>query len=475
MSDAKKTATDWIDENRVALICLSDQIWEFAELGLIEFKSSSLLIEQLEKHGFMINRTVSGMPTAFTATWGEGGPSVGIMGEYDALPGLSQKSIPQREPLSPGEPGHGCGHNIHGTSGLAAALATKKALEYHNLHGSIVFFGCPAEENFSGKVFMVRDGVFNGLDAVLSHHPSDMNAAEVRSSLAVNSAKFCFRGRAAHAAASPEHGRSALDACELMNVGVNFLREHVAQDVRIHYVIEKGGEQPNVVPSYARSWYYVRAPERSETEFIYEWVTEIAHGAAVMTRTAVETQFIDGCYNYLPSQTIAEMITVNMRKVGLPTYNKRDLAFAEEIAETISPETKLAQLKKTERPGWEKLADKLIDDNVPDPWGEGKVSHGSTDVADVSWQAPTIEFNTATWVLGTPAHSWQAVAQSRAGIGHKSLIFAAKTMATTAIDLLTEEHWLKRAKEEHKQSTHNKPYKPPIPKDHQPPIDIWKS
>ncbi|MCK4498536.1 amidohydrolase, partial [Candidatus Bathyarchaeota archaeon] len=285
--DAKEFATDWIDENRASFVSLSDQIWEFAELGLIEFKSSSLLIEQLEKSGFTINHAVSGMPTAFTAIWGEGKPSLGIMGEYDALPGLSQRSIPRREPLSPGEPGHGCGHNIHGTSGLAAAIAVKKVMERFGLPGSIVFFGCPAEENFSGKVFMVRDGAFRNVDAVLSHHPNSMNAAELRSSLAVNSAKFCFSGRAAHAAASPEQGRSALDACELMNIGVNFLREHVAQDARIHYVIEKGGEQPNVVPSYARSWYYVRAPERAETEFIYEWVSEIARGAALMTRTEV--------------------------------------------------------------------------------------------------------------------------------------------------------------------------------------------
>lgn len=475
MIDAKEFATDWIDENRASFVSLSDQIWEFAELGLIEFKSSSLLIEQLEKSGFTINHAVSDMPTAFTAIWGEGKPSVGIMGEYDALPGLSQKKIPHREPLSPGEPGHGCGHNIHGTSGLTATIAVKKVIERFGLSGSIVFFGCPAEENFSGKVFMVRDGVFRNVDAVLSHHPSDMNAAELRSSLAVNSAKFCFSGRAAHAAASPEQGRSALDACELMNIGVNFLREHVAQDARIHYVIEKGGEQPNVVPSYARSWYYVRAPERAETEFIYEWVSEIARGAALMTRTEVETQFIDGCYNYIPNRIIADMITENMRVIGTPTYDKSDLKFAEQIAETISVETKMAQLKKSERPGWRKLAKKLLDDEIPDPWGDGKVSHGSTDVADVSWQVPTVEFNTATWIFGTPAHSWQAVAQSGAGIGHESLIFAAKTMATTAIDLLTQEDSLKAAKKEHRQRTSSGPYKTPIPKDLLPPIDIWKS
>ena len=474
MADMKKFALEWIEGNKERIIEICDKIWEYAELGLIEYKSSKLLADELEKHGFEVKRGVAGMPTAFVATWGEGKPVIGIMGEYDALPGLSQKKVPRPEPLEPGKPGHGCGHNIHGTSGAAAAIAVKEAMEKYGLKGTIKFYGCPAEENFSGKVFMVRDGLFNDVDAVISHHPSTMNEVSLISSLAVNSAKFHFYGKASHAGASPEHGRSALDAVELMNIGVNYLREHVIQDARIHYIIEKGGDQPNIVPAYARSWYYVRAPERDELEEIYEWILDIAKGAAMMTRTKLEVEFLEGCYNLIPNRTMAELIVKNMREIGTPKYSQEDLEFAKEIAKTIPREMKIAQLKKSKRPGWERLIDKLIDDEVPDPWGEGEVMHGSTDVADVSWQAPTVEFSTAAWILGTPAHSWQAVAQSGTSLGHKSAVFAAKVMAATIIDLLTNEQLLAKAKEEHKRRLGGKQYKPPIPPDHKPPLDFWE-
>ena len=474
MSVDKGYAFNWIGNNKELIIEISDKIWDFAELGLIEFKSSALLADELEKNSFRVERGIAGMPTAFVATWGEGKPVIGIMGEYDALPGLSQKRVPWEETLEKGKPGHGCGHNVHGTSGMAAAIAVKKVMEKQNRRGTIKFFGSPAEENFSGKVFMVREGYFNDVDAVISHHPSTMNDVSLMSCLAVNSVKFHFYGKASHAGGSPEQGRSALDAVELMNIGVNYLREHVIQDARIHYVIEKGGDQPNIVPPYARSWYYVRAPERDQMEFIYNWILEIAKAAATMTRTDVKTEFIEGSYNVIPNRTISELIVKNMHKIGLPKYSEEDLKFAEEIAKTISSEMKIAQLKKSKRPRWERLVDKLIDDEFPDPWGEGEVSHGSTDVADVSWHAPTVEFGTATWVLGTPAHSWQAVAQNGVGIGHKSLVFAAKVMAATAIDLLTSEDALNKAREEHKQRMGNKKYRSPIPPNHKPPLDIWE-
>ena len=474
MSIEKDFAFNWIETNKKRIIEISDKIWEFAELGLIEFKSSTLLANELEKNGFKVERGIADMPTAFLAKWGEGKPVIGIMGEYDALPGLSQKKVPWKEPLEPGKPGHGCGHNIHGTSGMAAAIAVKKAMEKYGIKGTVKFFGCPAEENFSGKVFMVRAGCFDDVDAVISHHPSTMNAASLMSSLAVNSVKFHFYGKASHAGGSPEQGRSALDAAELMNVGVNYLREHIIQDARIHYIIEKGGDQPNIVPPYARSWYYIRAPERDQVEFIYNWVLDIAKGATLMTRTNMKTEFIEGCYNLIPNKTISELIVKNMREVGLPKYSDEDLKFAEELAKSITPEMKISQLRKSKRPGWEKLIDKLIDDEIPNPWGEGEISHGSTDVADVSWKAPTVEFNTATWVLGTPAHSWQAVAQNAVGIGHASLIFAAKVMAATVLDLLTREEILKEAKEEHRRRLGSKKYKSPIPPDHKPPLDAWE-
>ncbi|MDH5449377.1 MAG: M20 family metallopeptidase [Candidatus Bathyarchaeota archaeon] len=474
MSVEKGYALDWIARNRDKIVEISDKVWEHAELGLIEFKSSALLADELKKQGFKVERGIADMPTAFLATWGAGKPVIGIMGEYDALPGLSQKKVPSNKTLQPGAPGHGCGHNIHGTSGMAAAIAVRIAMEKHKIKGTIRFFGCPAEENFSGKVYMVREGYFSDVDAVISHHPSTMNAADLRSSLAVNSIKFHFYGKASHAGASPEQGRSALDAVELMNTGVNYLREHVIQDARIHYVIEKGGDQPNIVPPYARSWYYVRAPERDQLEFIYNWILEIAKGAAIMTRTKVRTEFLEGSYNVIPNKAISELIVKNMREIGLPEYSDEDLKFAKEIAKTITLEMKIAQLKKSKRPGWEKLVDKLMDDEIPDPWGEGEVSHGSTDVADVSWQTPTVEFTTATWVLGTPGHSWQNVAQSAVGLGHNSLIFSAKVMAATSLDFLMNEEILNEAKKEHRQRVGNKKYRSPIPPENRPPLDIWE-
>lgn len=470
---AKNCAIDWIVNSRNRIINISDKLWDLAELGLIEVQSAKLIGDELEKHDFRIEREVAGMPTAFIATWGEGTPIVGIMGEYDALPGLSQKKIPRQEPIEHGKPGHGCGHNVHGASGMAAAIAVKVAMEKCGIGGMVKFFGCPAEENFSGKVFMVRDGYFNEVDAVISHHPNSMNEVPLRSCLAVNSIKFHFYGKASHAAASPEQGRSALDAVELMNIGVNYLREHIVQDARIHYVVEKGGDQPNIVPSYARSWYYVRAPEKAQTDFIHNWVLDIARGAAMMTRTQLKTEFLEGSYNLIPNNTISEVIVGNMREIGLPEITGEDLEFAKEIAKTITTETKTAELKKSKRPAWEKLVNKLVDDEIPDPWGEHEVSHGSTDVADVSWQVPTVEFGTATWILGTPAHSWQAVAQSGVGIGHVSLVYAAKVMASTVIDLLTKKESLVKAKDEYRRRISGRKYQAPIPQDHKPPLNIW--
>ena len=474
MSVEKEYDLDWIKKNKDRIVEISDKVWDFAELGLIEFKSSALLADELEKHGFRVERGIADMPTAFVATWGEGKPLIGIMGEYDALPGLSQKKVPLKEPLKSEAPGHGCGHNIHGTSGMAAAIAVKKAMEKHKIKGTIKFFGCPAEENFSGKVYLVREGYFSDVNAVISHHPSTMNAADLMSSLAVNSVRFHFYGKASHAGGSPEQGRSALDAVELMNIGVNYLREHVIQDARIHYVIEKGGDQPNIVPAYARSWYYVRAPERDQLDFIYNWILDIAKGAATMTRTELKTEFLEGSYNLIPNRTIAELIVKNMREIGLPKYDDEDWKFAERIAKAITPEMKIAQLKKSKRPGWEKLVNKVVDDEIPDPWGEGETSHGSTDVADVSWQAPTVEFDTATWVLGTPGHSWQNVAQSGVGLGHESLIFSAKVMAATSLDLLTKEEILKKANEEYRRRIGDKKYRSPIPAKQKPPLDAWE-
>ena len=455
----KEKAWNWIDENKEHLIEVSDAIWRYAELGLMEHKSSKLIADELESHGFKVRRGVAGMPTAFVATWGSGEPVIGVMGEYDALPGLSQKPVPHKDPLDEGKPGHGCGHNIHGTSGMTGAIAIRYALEEHGLQGTVKFFGTPAEENYGGKVYMVRDGFFEGVDACLSHHPSQLNTATLGSCNSTNSVKFHFYGRTSHAAASPEQGRSALDAIELMNIGVNFLREHIIEKARIHYVVEEGGGQPNVVPDYARSWYYIRAPERDQVDHIYDRVQKIAEGAAMMTGTTHRIEFLGGLYNIIPNKVLVELVLSNMREIGTPEYSKEELEFARKIGETVPKAMKRDGLRKNELPDWERFMDVDLVREVLDPWTEGKVMAGSTDVSDVSWNTPTIEFGTTSGVLGTPGHSWHVVACSGMSIGHKSLLFAAKTIAGTALDLITKPDLLRKAQDELKERLGGRTYK----------------
>ena len=469
---AKKKALQWISEDESDIIEVSDKIWEFAELGLQEFKSSKLLADELTKAGFKVEMGVAGMPTAFVATYGSGRPAVGVMGEYDALAGVSQKIAPKKEPLVEGAPGHGCGHNVHGTSGMAGAVAAKVAMEAAGIKGTLKFFGTPAEETAGGKVYMVRDGVFDGLDAVISHHPGSMNTGGYGGNNAVNDAKFHFYGVSSHAAASPEEGRSAMDAVELMNIGVNYLREHIIQEARIHYVVEKGGDQPNVVPAYACSWYYVRAPERDQVEHIYNRVLEIAKGAAIMTGTTHKVEFVGGLYNKLLNRTFSDLVVSNMREIGTPEYTEEEKRFAREISKTITPEAKRDSLRKSKRPDWEKLLEVDLDRTVPDTWE--RWGAGSTDVSDVSWKAPAVEFTTSTFILGSPGHSWQNTAQSGMGIGHKSLIFAAKTTSACVLDLLTKPDLLKKIQDEFAQRRSGRVYKSPLPSDMKPPLDMWK-
>ena len=468
----KGQAWNWIDENEERLIELSDVVWGYAELGLVEHRSSKLLADELERHGFKVDRGVVGMPTAFVAAWGSDKPVMGVMGEYDALPGISQKKVPYKDPLREGAPGHGCGHNIHGVSGMAGAIAVRYTMEELGLEGTVKFFGTPAEENYDGKVFMTRAGLFDDVDACLSHHPSSMNVAGLSSSNAVNNVKFHFYGKTSHAASSPEQGRSALDSVELMNIGVNFLREHVIEKARIHYVIEEGGGQPNVVPDYARSWYYVRAPERDQLEPIYERVLKIAEGAAMMTDTRLEVEFLGGCYNKMPNKTLSELVVANMREIGAPEYTDEELEFAAKIAETVPRQQKIDALRKRKVPDYEKYVDVDLVTDVLDAWDEGEVSAGSTDVSDVSWKTPTMEFGTTAFVLGAPGHSWQSVACSGTSIGHKSLIFAAKTIAGASLDLLTKPDTLDRARREHEERLLGRSYKCPIPDDVQPPLEV---
>ncbi len=467
---SKETAWKWIEDHKNELTKVCDDVWGFAEYGLLEEKSSRIIASTLEKHGFKVRLGVAGMPTAIVAEWGTGKPVIGLMGEYDALPGISNKVTPKQDPLIPGGFGHGCGHNIHGTTAMGAAIALRHALKPEQ--ATIRFYGTPAEENFQGKIFMVAAGLFTGVDACLSHHPGSLNVASLASSTATIHAKFSYHGKTAHAAANPEQGRSALDAVELMNVGVNYLREHIIQQARIHYVIEAGGGQPNVVPDYARSWYYVRAPEMDQLESIYRRVEKIAQGAALMTETTLSIDMDRGSYNKIPSKVLSDVVTANMRAVGAPTYTPEELAFAAEIAKTFPRENKLDTLKKSKLPNWERYADTDLPTDILDPWDDGETSPGSTDVSHVSWNTPTMEFGTTCNILGAPGHSWQFTAAAGSSIGHKSLTFAAKTMAGAAIDLIAKPELIAKAKEEHKRRLGKNVYTPDT--ERRPPLELAK-
>lgn len=454
----KDTAWNWIENHKDMLIEISDKIWEYAEYGLCEEKSSKLHADTLRKNGFKVKLGVATMPTAIIAEKGEGKPVIAVMGEYDALPNLSNKPIPKKEPLVEGGMGHGCGHNIHGTTALGAAIAVGEAIEKHGLKGTIRFYGTPAEENFSGKRIMVNHGLFDDVDAALSHHPGSLNVATLASSNVISGCRFHFYGKSSHAAGNPEAGRSALDAVELMNVGVNFLREHIIPEARIHYVIEYGGGQPNVVPDYARSHYYLRAPEQELLEPIKERVRKIAEGAAMMTETRLEADIGYGGYHKIPNAVLSEIVTANMRAVGEPEYTPEEYEFAAEIAKNFPIEDRETSLRKNKVPDWEKYVDKDIVTTIFDAWNDGTTSPGSTDVADVSWITPTMEFNTACNINGAPGHSWMFTACSGSSVGHKSLIFASKTMAGAALDLLTNPDRVAEAREEQLKRLRGKTY-----------------
>ncbi|MCW4050476.1 MAG: amidohydrolase [Candidatus Bathyarchaeota archaeon] len=469
---SKDKIWSWIEEHKQEFIDIADKVWNYAELGLVEEKSSKLIAENLKEHGFKVTHGVAGMPTAIYAQWGKGKPVLGFQGEYDALPGISNKVKPEKDAVVQGAPGHGCGHNIHGATALACVVALRYLMEEEGIPGTLNYYGTPAEENYGGKVFMVREGLYNDLDACLSHHPGSMNTARLSSSTAVNGVKFVYRGKTAHAAGNPEMGRSSLDAIELMNIGVNYLREHVISDARIHYVIEEGGGQPNVVPDYARSWYYIRAPERDQLDPIYKRIIKIAEGAALMTETELEVQFIDAIYNIMPNKSLAELVVKNMREVGAPEWTEDELKFAADIAGQFPKQAKIDSMRKYKVPNWQKYVDVDLMTDILDPWGEGEVSPGSSDVGDVSWVCPTLEFGTACNALGAPGHSWAFVACSGSSIGHKSLVFASKTMAGAALELLTDEELRKKIKAEHKERLAGKTYETPLPEGLQVPLEI---
>jgi aminobenzoyl-glutamate utilization protein B len=419
-----------LDAKRDAYAGVANQIWSFAELGYQEEKSSALLQEQLRAAGFTVRSGVADIPTAFVASWGSGKPVIGIVGEFDALPGLSQKAQPTRQPVTANGAGHGCGHHLFGTASTAAAIAVKQWLESNRRTGTIRFYGTPAEEGGSGKVFMLRAGLFDDVDAVVSWHPGDRNDASAVSNLANVTARFTFRGVSAHAAAAPDKARSALDGVEALTHMVNLMREHVPQETRIHYVITQGGRAPNVVPDVAEVMMTARHPDMRTLDGIWERIVNAGKGAAMGTGTTVEVETISAVFNVLPNDYLVSLQRKNLVTVGGVTYTSEERAFAETLRKTLTEPMLPLGSESEIQPV------------------RSEITYASTDMGDVSWRVPTVQLSAATWVPGTPAHSWQAVASGGTSIGAKGMMVAAKTMTLTAIDLFTEPQHLVKAREE---------------------------
>jgi aminobenzoyl-glutamate utilization protein B len=452
---AKAQAIRQVDASADAFSAVNRDIWGYAEPSLLEFKSAERLASLLEANGFRVTRGVADMPTAFIAEWGDGEPIVGILAEYDALPGLSQKAQVERAPIEPDGYGHGCGHSVFGTACTFAGLAAKATMLSAGIAGRIRVYGCPAEELLVGKVYLARAGVFDDLDAAITWHPSDRTQVSLGSAKAMVSVRYTFAGVASHASAVPHRGRSALDAVELMNVGANYMREHIKEDARIHYVVTNGGKQPNVVPPLASVWYYVRADQHDDVEAYLAWVDQIAQGAAQMTQTRlVERKLDTDCHEIVPNEAIARALDENLRQIGAPRFSDEEIAFAERIRATIPDAPK---------------GPALIEELQPFA-SEPRRGGGSTDVGDVSWLVPTAQFRATTQANGSPGHSWQITACTGTSIGEKGGMVAAKTLATTAIDLLANAELRQRAREEFRQRRGDVPYRLLIPADQKPPI-----
>ena len=419
------------------------QIWDYAEVGYKEVKSSALLQKTLRDNGFTVRAGVADIPTAFVASYGSGSPVIGILAEFDALPGLAQQAVPERAPIEGKNAGHGCGHHLFGTASVAAGIEIRRLIESGKFTGTIRVYGCPAEEGGSGKVYMVRAGLFNVVDVVIHWHPGSDNAVTLTSALANKSAKFRFHGLAAHAAASPDKGRSALDGVEAMDYMVNMMREHIPQETRIHYVITNGGKAPNVVPDFAEVYYYVRHPKKEEVVRIFDWVTKAADGAALGTQTTVDYEVIGGTHDLLLNKTLAQAMQKNLLRVGGVSYTPAETEFAKKLQTSFTYKVPPVESAGQVQP--------LKDDE--DAGG------GSTDVGDVSYTVPTVGLRAATWVAGTPAHSWQATACGGTEIGAKGMMVAAKTMALTAIDLFLDPTLIAQAKEEFRKDKGDYQYK----------------
>ena len=427
-------------------------IWKWAEPGYQETRSSARLAALLEEAGFKIEKGVAGIPTAFIATFGSGKPVIAILGEFDALPGLSQEAVPYRKPRQQGGYGHACGHHLFGAASASAAVALAEQIKAGRLSGTVRFYGCPAEEGGSAKAFMVRDGLFDDCDAALHWHPSSRNAAGDRSSLARIAVKFRFKGKAAHAAGAPEQGRSALDAVALTNHAAELMREHTPDSTRIHYVITAGGDAPNIVPEFAEVYFYVRHPDPSVVRELYRRLVLCAKGAALATETELEIDYQGGILNVLPNNTLAQLALKNLKELNDLAYSQADLQFAARLQETLPKPKPLDTIHQVEDLS-------------------GTVGNGSTDVGDVSWVVPTTGFNTACWVPGTPGHSWQAVACGNTEIARRGMNLAARVLAATAWELFENPEILEQARRELQERTRRNRYRSLLQSGQKPPLD----
>lgn len=426
----KKQVVAKLDQQSAHYADLAKRIWKLAEPGYLEDQTSQLLQNELRQQGFSISTGVADMPTSFVASYGKGSPVIAILAEMDALPGLSQDSVPTRKPLVPNAYGHACGHNLFGVGSVAAAIAAKDWLRQSGKSGTIQLIGTPAEEGAGGgKTYLVKAGLFDHVDAVLHWHPGDNNSASPASSLAYRVANFQFKGLAAHAAAAPDKGRSALDGVEAMDYMVNLMREHVSPETRIHYVIKKGGLTSNIVPDYAEVEYTIRHPSAKGLEEVWARLMKAAQAAALGTETTMSYEIMAGLYNLLPNETLARLMQKNLESVGAVRYTAAETDFADKIRKTVAseslpPVSQAAQIR---------------------PYALNGIAPASTDVGDVSWVVPTAGLSTATWVPGVPAHSWQAVACDGMSIGFKGMMVAAKTLGLTAIDLLQQPDAIRQA------------------------------
>ncbi len=457
----KEAAMAWLDEHEEEMVANAKWMWENPELGLEEFGASKLHQEFLAEYGFEVEAGVAGMPTAFVATYGSGAPTICTLGEYDALPGISQEClVAEKVPVEEGAPGQGCGHNLFGTASFGAAAAIAHAMDEFGLKGTVKAFGTPAEETLIGKIYMAKEGLFDTCDIMLAWHPGSNNGGGYGSCLAMNSAKFTFSGRAAHAAAAPFHGRSALDAVELMNLATEYMREHaVTEKARIHYVITDGGMAPNVVPPTAQVWYFFRSPKRGEVDQIWDWVQDIATGAALMTQTEVDIELITASWEVLPNWALAQLYERNMKLVGPPQFTEEEKAFARELQASMGMDD-------------EEPLDETITELPAEKPEEVSVGSYSTDQGDVSWIIPTGTMGTATYVKGTPGHSWQAVATTGSSIAFKGMMVAAKTIALSGIEALMDPTVIEEATAEFEEAKGGIEYYTALPEDQKAPESI---